>query len=96
MYDRFDLKWEGDHLRLISGRLLATIERDQTWPTMWRVRRLPHGHVTDIVNLSRARDAATTLALASLNRPIGRPRDQCSPILAPRGLSSTGRALSQP
>ena len=68
MRDRFDLKWDGDHLRLISGRLLATIERDQMWQSMWRVR-LPDGHVTDMVNLTRAKDAATTLALASLNRP---------------------------
>jgi hypothetical protein len=68
MRDRFDLKWDGDHLRLISGRLLATIERDQTWPGMWRFR-LPDGHVTDVVNLTRAKDAAITLALASLNRP---------------------------
>jgi hypothetical protein len=67
LHDRFDLKWDGDHLRLISGRLLATIERDQTWPGMWRVR-LPDGHVTDMVNLTRAKDAAISLALASLNR----------------------------
>jgi hypothetical protein len=34
---------------------------------MWRVR-LPDGHVTDMVNLSRAKDAAASLALAALNR----------------------------
>ena len=67
MYDRDALKWDGDRLRLRSGRLLATLERDRTWPAMWRVR-LPTGHVTDMVNRTRAKDAAATLALAVLNR----------------------------
>jgi hypothetical protein len=68
MHDRFDLKWDGDRLRPISGRLLATVERDPKWPTMWRVR-LSDGYLTDTANLTRAKDAAVTLALASLNRP---------------------------
>jgi hypothetical protein len=38
-----------------------------TWPGMWRVR-LPEGYLTDMVNLSRATDAADLLALAVLNR----------------------------
>jgi len=33
---------------------------------MYRVR-LPDGRLTDIVNLTRAKDAAVSLALASLN-----------------------------
>ena len=68
MYDRQDLKWDGNQLRLFSsrGRVLASIEPDQTWPGMWRVR-LPDGNLTDIVNLSRAEDAAASLALGILN-----------------------------
>jgi hypothetical protein len=34
---------------------------------MWRVR-LPDGHLTDMVNLSRAKDAAASHALATLNQ----------------------------
>jgi hypothetical protein len=34
---------------------------------MWRVR-LADGHLTDMVNLSRARDAAASLALTVLNK----------------------------
>ena len=45
----------------------ATIEPDQTCPGLWRVR-LPGGHLTDTVNLSRAKDAAASLALGVLNR----------------------------
>jgi hypothetical protein len=69
MYDRQDLIWEGTQLRLFSsrGRVLASIEPDLTWPRMWRVR-LPDGYLTDMVNLSRAKDAAASLALGVLNR----------------------------
>ena len=69
MYDRQDLIWDGKQLRLLSNRgvVFATIEPDQTCPGLWRVR-LPGGHLTDTVNLSRAKDAAASLALAILNR----------------------------
>ncbi len=44
MYERHDLKWDSDELRLVTGRLLATVERDAKWSSMWRVR-LPDGYV---------------------------------------------------
>jgi hypothetical protein len=69
MYGQRDLRWDGRELRQASSRglMLASIEPDQTWPGMWRVR-LPDGYLTDIVNLSRAKDAAAALALGVLNR----------------------------
>jgi len=72
MYDRPDLIWDGNQLWLLSnlGVVLPTIELDQAWPGMWRVC-LPDGHLTDmvnLVNLSRATDAAASLALGVLNR----------------------------
>ena len=69
MHDRQDLIWDGRQLRLFSSRgvLLATIEPDQNWPGMWRVR-LPGGYLTDMVNLLRAMDAAASLALGVLNQ----------------------------
>ena len=69
MYGRQDLKWDGRQLRLLSSRsvVLASIEPDLTWPRMWRVR-LPDGYLTDMANLSRAKDAAASLALGILNR----------------------------
>jgi hypothetical protein len=68
-FSRRDLVWDDKQLRLhsIGGRVLAAIEPDQTWPSMWRVR-LPEGFLTDMVNLSRAKDAAVAHALATLNR----------------------------
>jgi hypothetical protein len=66
MYDRHDLRWDGNRLRLRSGRLLATLVADADWDGLWRVR-MPDGYVSDMVNLTRAKDAAQLLALASLN-----------------------------
>jgi len=66
IYGRGDLKWKDRELRLVTGRLLATVEPDTRWAGMYRVR-LPDGHVTDMVNISRAKDAAISLALTDLN-----------------------------
>jgi hypothetical protein len=67
MYERTS-HWDGLTLCLgIRGRVLATVVPDQDWRGTYRVR-LPNGHRTDLVNLTRAKDAAITLALAELNR----------------------------
>jgi hypothetical protein len=46
IFGRNDLKWDGDRLRLHFGRLLATVEPDQKWNGMWRVR-LPDGFLSE-------------------------------------------------
>ena len=51
----------GNYLLFDAGRLLATVKPDKDWPGLWRVH-LPKGHVTDMVNLIRAKDAALSLA----------------------------------
>jgi hypothetical protein len=65
---RRDLVWDDKQLRLqsIGGRVLSAIEPDREWLGMWRIRT-PDGHLTDILNLSRAKDAAASHALATLN-----------------------------
>jgi hypothetical protein len=70
-YDGEDLVWSERSLRLYSGRgrVLATVEPDKEWKGMWRVR-MPDGHLTDMVNLTRAKDAAVSLALGVLNRRV--------------------------
>ena len=51
---------------LKSGwRVVATIEPDSKWPGMWRVRR--GGSISDMANLSRAKDAAIAIARSDLN-----------------------------
>jgi hypothetical protein len=71
IYGAEDTRWEGRRLRLASGRLLATIEPDAQWAGLYRTR-FPDGRLTDLLNLTRAKDAAVSLALAGLNRPIER------------------------
>jgi hypothetical protein len=70
VHGRRDLAWDGLTLRLgtKAGRVLATVEPDAEWPGLWRVRT-PDGRLSGIVNPTRAKDAALSLALAALNRP---------------------------
>jgi hypothetical protein len=67
MYGRNNLAWNGRELRLGSkrGRVLASVEPDAEWPELWRVRF--GTHLSDTVNLSRAKDAAMVLVMAELN-----------------------------
>jgi hypothetical protein len=65
-YSDHDLRWDATKLRLHSGRVITSIEPDGTWPGMWRVR-LPDGSLTDMVNLTRAKDAGLTIALRFLS-----------------------------
>jgi hypothetical protein len=43
------------------------IERDSKWPNMWRVR-LPNGTLTDMLNLTRAKDAVVALTMGRKTR----------------------------
>ena len=63
-FGRNDLVWDSLKLRL-GARVAATIEPDANWPGMWRVRF--GGKLSDMANLSRAKDAAIFLALSKLN-----------------------------
>jgi hypothetical protein len=65
-----DAVWKGNDL-IFHGRVVASVVLDAKWPRLWRVR-LPDGHTTDMVNLSRARDAARSLALKSVGAGAGR------------------------
>jgi hypothetical protein len=56
------VQWKGRGLYL-GRKLLATVVPDRDWPGLWHVS-LPNGHVTDMVNLSRAKDAAIALTCA--------------------------------
>jgi hypothetical protein len=62
-----ELDWQGNNLCLIGRKTpIVSIEQDKTYPNMWRVR-FPDGRLTDMVNLTRARDAARGAALSILN-----------------------------
>jgi hypothetical protein len=59
------LTWVGDELLYGRGTVLR-IERDGVYPEMWRVC-LPDGSLTDMVNRTRAKDAAVSIALRLLD-----------------------------
>jgi hypothetical protein len=81
IYSRNSLTWHGDILRL-NRRELARIVPDGKWPNMWRVQ-LPDGRLTDMVNRTCAKDAATALALTMLNRPERKQEAQETAVEAP-------------
>jgi hypothetical protein len=67
-YGTNDLYFDGLTLRLKTGRILAVVVPDDKRPDMYRVR-IPGRDISDMANLSRAKDAAISLALAELREP---------------------------
>jgi len=65
-FGRNELAWDGLQLRLRTdgGPVMATVEADAN-SGMWRVRF--GGKLSDMGNLSRAKDAAISLVLRDLN-----------------------------
>jgi hypothetical protein len=59
-----DAVWKGNDL-IVRNRIVASVVPDAKHPQMWRVA-LPNGHLSDMVNLTRAKDAARSLALKAL------------------------------
>jgi len=59
-------RWRGHRLVLPAGRLLAVIEPDSEPTGLYRVR-FPDGEISDVTNLTRAKDAAIVRGLAKLN-----------------------------
>jgi hypothetical protein len=64
-YQAEELAWGGLTLRLGRGRVVASVEPDSKWSGMWRVRC--GRQLSDMVNLTRAKDAAVSIALSQLN-----------------------------
>ena len=86
MYGHQDLHWKDSRLYLGNPATGYSITPDAKYPSMWRVR-YPDGSLSDIVNLTRARDGARCLALAILN--TRETRVAASPIAqTPRGVTS--------
>jgi hypothetical protein len=61
---RRDAVWRGDDL-MLYGRRIASVVPDGKWLGMWRVDC--GGKLSDMVNLTRAKDAAKSIALAESN-----------------------------
>lgn len=52
--------WRGDKLFFGTKRTGYAVVRDGTYPQMWRVER-PDGSLSDMVNRTRAKDAAVAM-----------------------------------
>jgi hypothetical protein len=69
VYAARELEWRDNRLVVQGGGRrspMTEIVPDAEWTDMWRVRRLD-GSLTDMVNRSRARDAAKVILLGVLN-----------------------------
>jgi hypothetical protein len=70
MLERKSLRWERQQDAWVlyrSKAVLIEVASDQKYPGMWRVRD-NSGDLSDMVNLTRAKDAAKSRALAGNNR----------------------------
>jgi hypothetical protein len=62
------LRWNGDALYLDGkGRAIVRIVPEETYSGMWRVSF--DGRLSDMVNLTRAKDAAVVIACQTLGAP---------------------------
>jgi hypothetical protein len=73
VFGRRDLTWhrerDGTLVLCRTGlrTILARIVPDGVYPGMWRAK-MPLGKLSDMTNLTRAKDAAMSIALSILNR----------------------------
>ena len=66
------------------------VVKDETYPTMWRIR-LPDGSLSDMVNLTRAKDAARDIAVGIILR---QPKHTAQRPQEPSGIRQTGEAAT--
>ncbi len=97
-------KWEysDDRWRLcrVNGASVVSlieVVRDETYPTMWRIHE-DNGNVSDLLNLTRAKDAAATWAQVKRSKPLAKPLDRVSRRAAGRtagkAVKATARAVA--
>jgi len=76
-------------------RPIAVVESDANWPGLFRIR-YPDGHVSDVVNLTRAKNAAAVFALRCLNsKSQESAADRVTKRLEATRVPEQGRALSR-
>jgi hypothetical protein len=81
--------------RLMQGKRYMPIEvlPDRQWPGMYRVRY--QGKISDLVNLTRAKDAAVALVEASLNA-LQKPRPFSPTCRGGKGKVSSAASARTP
>jgi hypothetical protein len=69
-FDLYDLRWDGNHLTRVGQRRAPaiTLVPDLHYTDLWRIQ-LPDGTTSDLLNKTRARDAAKLILPEILNSP---------------------------
>jgi len=82
VFGNTDLQWDAHTVRA-RGRKFPKLQivPDATYPGMWRVQ-YPDGRLSDMVNKTRAKDAAKSILLAILNRDTRRLEQATEPLAA--------------
>jgi hypothetical protein len=74
---------------------LVTVEPDSKYTGMYRIR-FPDGSLSDMVNLTRAKDAALAFALQALNCEAQETPPDASYVRQKRSAGRTGRTSKPP
>jgi hypothetical protein len=77
-----DLQWRGDKLMLGTRNTGVKTIPESKWPGMFRVE-YPPGTISDMVNLSRARDAAVYIVTDRLNRTTAKAAKEAVGVVVP-------------
>jgi hypothetical protein len=64
------LEWRGHKLYGPHERLGAEVIPDTKYPNMWRVKLAGSDQLSDMVNYTRARDAARAMVMARQHKPV--------------------------
>jgi hypothetical protein len=70
---RIEMQWKDERLYLGTRSSNYSIVPDEYYPQMWRVRR-PNGSLSDMVNRTRAKDAAVTITIMGTSKNSSFPR----------------------
>jgi hypothetical protein len=94
IYSRTDFTWQehmdGWALHAIGHRsAIVRVLPDKAWPGMWRIRH-PDGRLSDMANLTWAKDGAVAVAMRFLD-----PRKVDSPVAKPMACLPSRRKAEQ-
>src|SRR5262245_15673619 len=81
-----EFHWKGDRLMYGTRDSGAKIIADVTWPKMYRVE-CPPGTVSDMTNLTRAKDAAISIVARHLSKAVESTSRRLAESVIPSSLA---------
>ena len=79
VFNSFDFSWKDNRLLCDGKQTGCKIVPDKIWPGMFRVE-YPLGNLCDMANLTRAKDAALTMAMRHINRMAQETEAEGAPV----------------